>query len=73
MPMRQMQWKSNLAQRHFQNLQDEEFLTRPSPVKKVRKTFEEPECLTLEPLVEYEELKEKFPHSPILHYACTSY
>ena len=40
----------------MQNSRDEGSLTRPSPVKKLRKTFEEPKCSTLEPLVEYEEL-----------------
>jgi len=44
------------AWRHLQNSRDEGSLTRPSSVKKLRKTFEEPKCSTLEPLVEYEEL-----------------
>lgn len=43
------------AWRHFKS-GCEQSLTRPTPVKKLRKTSEEPDCSTLDPLVEYEEL-----------------
>lgn len=36
--------------------------SQPTPVKKTRRTLEEPECSTLEPLVEYEEHEFELEH-----------